>query len=236
LLAEPNGLSSRIVHRLLGLRKRGDDVHRLQVQLILLLKRALAKVYDWLDCADEFLPSDLGFVHAGARQRKVVALRLYSQKRIRSVLLSMTPGDVQNVAALPWPVPFQTVRSAIADLRAGQHAFLWLESGKITVDGVRLGRLGTLSEIVQLRQWLCRHGSFSSLVVISTAPHLRRVRMCCRKVLPPSIRVRLFAIPAYGFWDRDKWWAFRRTRIAVLAEHAKLLLYSPLTRFWDWFV
>ena len=147
----------------------------------------------------------------------------------------MTPGDLRNVAALTWPVPLQTVKAAISNFATGQHAFVWLESGNITVDGIRLGRLGTLSEIVQLQHWLLRHGKFTSLSMVSTAPHLRRVRMCCRAILPAAITVRLFAIPAYGYWDRNKWWSFPRTRIAVLWEFPKLLLYIPLIRFARWF-
>ena len=203
---------------------------QLTLRLKAVVRRFLAALYDWLDCGDEFCYSDLVFVHAGAKQRKVVALGLYSQGKVRSLLLSTTPGEAHNFAALKWPVPFETVEAALSKPAVKQHVFVWLEAGKVTVDRVPLGTFGTLSEVGQLGRWLRKHGGISSVLMISTAPHLRRVRMCCRAILPGSITVRLFAIPAYGYWDRNKWWSFGRTRLAVLLELPKLLLYLLLTQ------
>ncbi len=214
---------------------RNDETKltNLTARLKEVVQRFLAGLYDWLDCGDEFCDSDLVFVHAGAKQRKVVALGLYSQGKIRSLLLSMTPGESRNFAALKWPLPLDAIEAALK-AAVGQHAFVWLESGRITVDRVSLRTFGTLSEVCQLNRWLHRHGRFSSLLMISTAPHLRRVRMCCRAILPGSIKVRLFAIAAYGYWDRNNWWSLGRTRIAVLLELPKLLLYLPVTRLGRW--
>ena len=52
---------------------------RLYLPLRADMRGALARLYDWLDCGDEFSDSDFVFVHAGAKQRKVIALGLYSQ-------------------------------------------------------------------------------------------------------------------------------------------------------------
>ena len=197
-------------------------------------QHCLAGLYDWLDCSDGFCDSDLVFVHAGAKQRKVVSLGLYSQGKVRSLLLSMTPGDTHNFAALKWPVPLEVLEAALSKPAIPQHAFVWLESGNVTVDRVPLRTFGTLSEVCQLNRWLRKHGGFRSVLMISTAPHLRRVRMCCRAILPASISVRLTAIPAYGYWDRNKWWSFGRTRVAVLLELPKLLIYVPLTQLGRW--
>jgi len=216
------------------MRRDETKLTNLTVRLIAVVRRFLAGLYDWLDCGEEFCYSDLVFVHAGAKQRKVVALGLYSQGKIRSLLLSMTPGEAHNFAALKWPVPLEAVEAALSKLAVKQHAFVWLESGKVTVNCAPLGTFGTLSEVCQLDQWLHKHGGFSSVLMISTAPHLRRVRMCCRAILPGSLTVRLFAIPAYGYWDRNKWWSFGRTRVAVLWELPKLLFYLPLTQFRRW--
>jgi hypothetical protein len=212
---------------------RSDETKltKLTVQLNAVARRFLSGLYDWLDCGDEFSYSDLVFVHAGAKQRKLVALDLYSQGKIRSLLLSMTPGEAHNFAALKWPVPLEVVEAALSQPVDKQHAFVWVESGSVTVDRAPLGTFGTLSEVYQLDRWLHKHGGFSSVLMVSTAPHLRRVRMCCRAILPGSIIVRLSAIPAYGYWDRNKWWSFGRTRLAVLLEFPKLLLYFPLTQF-----
>ena len=206
----------------------------LTARLEAVVRRFLAAVYDWLDCGDEFCDSDLVFVHAGPKQRKVVALELYSQGKVRSLLLSMASGEARNFAALKWPVPLGAVEAALSKRAVGQHAFVCLESGEVTADHAPLGTFGTLSEICQLNRWLRKHGGFGSVLMISTAPHLRRVRMCCRAILPSSIDVRLFAIPAYGYWDRNKWWSFGRTRVSVLLELPKLLLYFPLSQLGRW--
>ena len=215
---------------------RGDQtkITKLSVGPNALVRRLLAGLYDWLDCGDEFCYSDLVFVHAGAKQRKVEALRLYSQGKVRSLLLSMTPLEAHNFAALDWPVPLDAVAAALSKPVDKQLAFVWLESSRVTVDRVPLRTFGTLSEVCHLNQWLQKHGGFRSVLMISTAPHLRRVRMCCRAILPGSITVRLSAIPAYRYWDRNKWWSFGRTRVAVLLELPKLLIYIPLTELERW--
>lgn len=207
---------------------------RLMVPVKAVVRRFLAALYDWLDCGDEFRDSDLVFVHAGPKQRKVVALELYSQGKIRSLLLSMSPGEARNVAALKWPVPLEAVEAALSKLAAEQHAFVWLGSGKVIADSAPLGAFGSLSEVRQLKRWLHKHGEISSVLMVSTAPHLRRVRMCCRAILSSSVDVRLLAIPAYGYWDRNKWWSLGRTRVSVLLELPKLLLYFPLSQFRRW--
>lgn len=216
------------------IRSSETKLTNLTARLEAVVRRFLAALYDWLDCGGEFCDSDLVFVHAGPKQRKVVALELYSQGNVRCLLLSMTPGEARNFAALKWPVPLQEVDAALSKLAVEQHAFVWLESGKVTADGAPLGTFGTLSEVCQLNRWLHKHGGFRSVLIISTAPHLRRVRMCCLAILPSSIGVRLFAIPAYGYWDRNKWWSLARTRVSVLLELPKLLFYFPLTQFARW--
>lgn len=212
---------------------RSDETKltKLTPRLNAVVRSFLARLYDWLDCGGDFCYSDLVFVHAGAKQRKVIALELYSQGKVRSLLLSMTPGEADNSAALNWPVPLEAVEAALSQPADKRHAFVWLESGRVTVDRVQLGTFGTLSEVYQLDRWLHKHSGFTSVLMISTAPHLRRVQVCCRAILRGSLTVRLFAIPAYGYWDRNKWWSFGRTRLAVLLEFPKLLLYFPLTRF-----
>jgi len=168
------------------IRSSETKLTNLTARLEAVVRRFLAALYDWLDCGGEFCDSDLVFVHAGPKQRKVVALELYSQGNVRCLLLSMTPGEARNFAALKWPVPLQEVDAALSKLAVEQHAFVWLESGKVTADGAPLGTFGTLSEVCQLNRWLHKHGGFRSVLIISTAPHLRRVRMCCLAILPAA--------------------------------------------------
>ena len=166
--------------------------------------------------------------------RAQVALQFYSEGRAPSVLLSMTAGDAHYFASRSWPLgekQSENARELLLHLPPKVHVFVHLHAAQIAVFFVRLGSLGTWGEVRGLRHWLQDHPQVASILVISTAPHLRRVRLCCRAVLPPSIRVSLCAVPAYLFWDRQKWWVLRRTRVAVLSEFPKLVVYWFLAHF-----
>ena len=186
-MAQVDGFDCTYVAVSTPMRSDETQLTKLTVRLNAAARRSLAGLYDWLDCGDEFCYSNLVFVHAGAKQRKVVALELYSQGKVRSLLVSMTPGEARNFAALKWPVPLEAVEAALGKSSVEEHAFVWLESGRVTVERVPLRIFGTLSEVYQLDRWLHKHGGFSSVLMISTAPHLRRVRMCCRATTSSSI-------------------------------------------------
>ncbi len=98
---------------------RGDETKLtiLTVRLEAVVRRFLAALYYWLDGGDEFRYSDLVLVHAGPKQRKVVALGLQSQGKVRSLLVSMPLGETSNFASLKWPVPLQAAGTALPNPR-----------------------------------------------------------------------------------------------------------------------
>jgi len=159
-------------------------------------------------------------------------LQFYSEGRAPRVLLSMTASEARYFASRTWPLGdhSQNARELLANLPTKIHVFVHLHRTQVTVDFVRLGWFGTWGEIQALHDWLEEHPQLASILVISTAPHLRRVRLCCRAALPQHVSVNLCAVPPYLFWDRQKWWLLRRTRLAVLWEFPKLTVYWFLAR------
>lgn len=87
------------------------------------------------------------------------------------------------------------------------------------------GRFGTLSEIRALGRWLESRPHIASLVVVSSGPHLRRVRACCRALLPTRLQLHFVPTPDDGWLTRSNWWRNRYSRALVVKEIGKLLVY-----------
>ncbi len=198
------------------------------------LRRIAGQFYDWLSWPDSVCDADLICALAGRRKRMIFAMELFSQGRAESVLLSVGPYEIGwGLPNLPWPVPFDFPASALSFRSPEDHLFVTCEAGRNAVDGVEIGRFGTLGEISALARWLQSRPQIASLLVVSSAPHLRRVRMCCRALLPQDLQVRCLAVPYENpFLNRERWWKNPRTRAIVISELPKLLLYSIIVRKW----
>ncbi len=193
-----------------------------------MLTQLLERLYDWLSPADAPGPADLIFVLAGRQNRKLYALDLYVGGAAGTLLLSVGRFEIRKFAQLPLPAALDLAavsRDTPPELR---HYFVSLAGGQTEVERIARGRFGTLSEIRALAAWLQVRPEIKSLAVVSSAPHLRRVRACCRALLPPSLRVSLVAVPEPGDCGRQGWWRDRGSRAMVLKELAKIALYRPL--------
>jgi hypothetical protein len=192
----------------------------------------LIRLYDWLSCADPVCHGDLIFVLAGRQSRKVFGLQLFSEKRAPNLLVTVGRFEIRRFANLAWPVHVDLLQ--IAKPVPPPERWFFVSSGTDvgTVELVRRGRFGTLSEIRALAAWLKRHPNINSVLVVTSGSHLRRVRMCCRNLLPRYVQIRLLAASDDGgFLGRDGWWRDRETRRIVLYEFPKLLLYWPVLQF-----
>ena len=187
-----------------------------------------------LSLSDSPPRADLIFVLAGHRARKVVGASLFVQGLARSILMSTADPrlvwdhlkrgspllDADAAAALPVsPYPRRARRQFFAGIVAGQ----WIS---FPIDP---GRFGTLSEISALGQWLRQQPEVRSLIVLSVDPHLRRIRMCCRALLPGDRRV--FFVPTSPFESSVEGSGVSPERIpgrSALVEWGKVLLYSAL--------
>jgi hypothetical protein len=195
----------------------------------------LMRFYDWLNCSDPVGHADLIFTLAGRESRKVFALELFSQKQAPRLLLSVARFEIRPFARLPLvPVPLDLLQIAAPVSPPDRHFFVSFNDGEVEVGLVPRGRFGTLSEIRALAAWLNEHRGVSSLLVVSSATHLRRVRMCCRALLPRRIQILVLGVPnEHPYLRRDRWWQSRTARALVLSEPMKLLVYRlvlPLHR------
>jgi hypothetical protein len=192
----------------------------------------LDSLYDWLACSDSVDRADLIFALAGRESRKAYALELFSQGKGKEVLVSVGRYEMRRFAALSWPASLDLVQLVAALPPPQRHLFVHHADGRSETHFVRRGRFGTWSEIRALAIWLQARPDVVSLLIVSSAAHLRRVRLCCEAMLPRSVRFRLSSVNADGpYLTRDRWWHNSETRDIVVFELPKLLLYWVLLRF-----
>jgi len=190
------------------------------------LQRFLIRLYGWLACADSSTGGDLIFALAGRQSRKNYALEMFSRGRVSQLLISVGRFEIRSFGDLPFPVRLNLPQMAASVPPSQRHLFVHLGNRTSAVEFVHKGRLGTLSEIRALQTWLATRSEIRSVLIVTSAPHLRRVRLCCRCFLPASIRFRLLPVDEEGSGlRRDLWWQTRRNRAIVLPEFPKLLLY-----------
>lgn len=176
--------------------------------------------------------ADLIVALAGRQSRKTYALRLFSRGHTSQLLLSVGRFELRRFSELPSAIPVDLPILAATIPPPKRHFFVSAGAGTNEVELVKRGRLGTESEILALANWLVARPNLSSLLIITSGCHVRRVRLCCRILLPKTVRFGLLAVKPEDDPDlqRDSWWRERRTRAIVLLELPKLLLYWPLLR------
>jgi DUF218 domain len=193
-----------------------------------MLTRLLERLYDWLSPTDAVGSGDLIFALAGRQSRKLYALELFRQGVGNILLLSVGRFEIRKFTQLSWPSEIDLGRVAAPTPAAMRHYFVSVESGKSEAELISRGRFGTLSEIRALAAWLQRRPHIRSLVVVSSGPHLRRVRACCRALLPEGVQLRFLATPNDGWLTRGDWWRNPYSRRLVAKEVGKLFVYRLL--------
>jgi hypothetical protein len=166
-------------------------------------------IHQGLSVAEAPEPSDAVFVLAGGRERKSYGLQLYSTGLAPLVLLSVGRFEIRRFRelAIPYPAgepPIDLLAAAQAIPPAERHFFVAVDRAAVRFDRIACGRLGTLREIRALAARCSERPEISSLMIVSSAYHLRRVRMCCRALLPGRIRVTYVAVtdePAASWRD-----------------------------------
>ena len=182
-------------------------------------------IYDWLARTDPLGEADLIFVLAGRQGRKVYALRVFREGKAPRIILSTARFEIRRFASLSLPAPLDLLRMASVVPPPQRHFFVYFERSSCQVDLIPVARLGTLSELEQLATWLRARPNIRSVLVVSSGAHLRRVRMCCRALLPAELRVRLIAAPEEApqpGQEYGKGWA---ANAEVFVELFKLVVY-----------
>jgi hypothetical protein len=159
------------------------------------LPRPLRWAYTALACADPVQNADLIFVLAGRQSRKVYGLELFAEGRAPRILLSVARFEIRRFAKLDVPVPLDLLQIALPIRPPQRHFFVSFEGDSYDVERVPVRRLGTLGEIEALRQWLHARPRIASALLVTGGAHMRRVRMCCRKLLTPRLNWCLIVAP-----------------------------------------
>jgi len=182
------------------------------------------RLYNWLSPADGPGQGDLIFVLAGRQSRKLYALELFRQALGGTLLMSVGRFEIRKFAQLPIPADVDLLQIASTTPPRLRHYFVRFQNGIGEAERVPRGRFGTLSEIQALAQWLEVRPQIGSVLVVSSGPHLRRVRACCRAILPARLQVSFAAAPESGE-VKPSTWLDRKWRALVLKEIPKLVIY-----------
>jgi len=193
-----------------------------------MLTQPLERLYDWLSPADNPGQGDLIFVLAGRQSRKLYALELFRQGAAGTLLISVARFEIRKFAQLSVPADLDLQAIARATPPSLRHYFVSFQEDSSEVALVSRGRFGTLSEIQALARWLQARPQIRILLVVSSAPHLRRVRACCRALLPTGLKIHFVATSNDGALMRSNWWRNRHSMAVVLKEIPKLFIYKLL--------
>jgi hypothetical protein len=182
-----------------------------------------------LVCPNPLQPADLIFVLAGRRYRKSYGVELLRQGWARELLFSTFSAgslDLSRFAELQLPAWPRLLELQGHLPPEGRLFFLHYDGTSWRAERLPVRPLGTLNEIAQLARRLRQRPEVRSVLIVSSGLHLRRIRMCCRALLPGDVGFRLAAAPpdcasrstTASTWERD-------TDQRLIAEYAKLLLY-----------
>jgi hypothetical protein len=181
----------------------------------------LTWIHNWLAQGGTATEADLIFVLAGDQGRKLYAVDLFHQGRAPRLLLSVGRFEIRRYAQLPLTDSVNLLQIAAPVPPPQRHFFVWVEARAVRVERIAVGRLGTFREIKALGERLLERPEIKSVLIVSSGFHLRRVRSCCRALLPRQTQVRFHGVPHEGTW-----WQSGRTRVLVLLEFAKIPCYE----------
>jgi hypothetical protein len=190
------------------------------------LKFVRKRIFDWLARADPPVSVDLIFVLAGLRSRKLFAIQLLGQGVAPRVLLSVGRFEIRRFPELGLPQTIDLLQMAQSIPPPQRHFFVLFDGQQFTVQRIPARFLGTLGEIDALADWLLAHPEISSLLVVSSGSHLRRLRMCCRRLLRRNVKCSFVATPEEIGNDSSN-------RKPILLECFKIACYQLLLPFWE---
>lgn len=187
-------------------------------------------ICDYLTVRDRPASSDLIFVLGGRLERKLYGLKLFKEGLAPRLILSVGRFEVRKTEQLG----FEDLQLRGLSARmppAERHFFIELSHNVRRVIPARVQRTGTYGELCALTA-LVGDPVIQSLILVSTSVHLRRVRLCCRRMNALRQRqIRYVPVPeelssfrCEAWWTRPDHWSY------VAAEYAKLTAYFVVYR------
>lgn len=193
----------------------------------------LSRFYDWFAKSEQPETCDVIFVLAGRDCRKSFAVRLLEQNWSKRLLLSVDRFEIRRFCRLPLPVSVDLLSIASRTEPRQRHYFVEIEGSSAEVQRIPITRLGTWTEIKAFSDWLSRNPEVHSVMIVSSGYHLRRVRLCCRRLLRTSTKLTFVAVPEESRYFRRHWWRTGETRRLVLSELLKTAVYGVLGWHWE---
>ena len=185
-------------------------------------------ILGWLAKSDSMERSDLIFVLAGEHDRKEYALRLFREQYAFKILFSVGRFELRRFSGLGLPVSAGLLRLASEWSPQRRHFFVYMDSSESHAVHVEPNRLGTLTEMDALSDWLEAHPEIRTLLIVSSWTHLFRLRMCCHAFLPTSVEYRLVATPKDESGNNSTNIQQGEERGKYLLELAKVILYATV--------
>ena len=188
---------------------------------------------DWTMRADPAVPADVIFVLAGLKTRKVFAIQLLNRGVAPRILFSVGRFEIRRFPELGLPQTIDLLEMARSIPPPQRHFFVLFENQQFAVQRIPIGPLGTLSEIDALADWIKVHEEVLSMLIVSSGPHLRRLRICCRALLPRNVKTRFVATPEENVAPNPRdGWEDTATRTFFLSEWIKIVCYSIVLPLW----
>ena len=136
--------------------------------------------------------------------------------------------EIRRFSKLELPTSLDLLTIASATEPRLRHYFVEIGAGTARAQLIALGRFGTLSEILAFSVWLREHSLVRSATVVSSGYHLRRVRACCRRLVPEGTRLNFVAVPDETRYLREHWWRNAGARKLMFSEFLKIGIYRLL--------
>ena len=188
------------------------------------------QLYSFLTLSEEPANCDCIFVFAGIQERKDFGLSLYKAGYSPVLLFSvgrfewrkfLTFGFKNNseFRELVDRIPYY-LRHFFVELNNQKNDSCW---------AVQKGRYGTLAEVIALVEFIKKR-EFKSIMLISSAFHLRRINYVMRKLLNGyGIEINYVAVPEeLSAINRENWWKTPRGIKLIFSEYIKLIAYRVL--------
>jgi hypothetical protein len=187
----------------------------------------LERLYNWLAPADDAQECDAIFVLAGRECRKLYGLQLLQEGWAAALLLSVGRFEIRRFSRLRLPVAFDLMAIARASEPRLRHYFVRVDSDEVQCEKIATGRFGTLTEICAFSKWL-EANPVRAAMVVSSGFHLRRIRMCCERLVDGRAKLIFVAVPDEGEYFRSYWWRDAKSRRLVLSELIKIVVYGAM--------
>lgn len=195
-----------------------------------LRNRIFYAIHDFLDIGQAPEKADCIFVYAGRPERKVYALNLFRQGYAKRINFSVGRFEWRGFPHLGLEQDGGLRELVQKTPPKKRHFFVYLDSQQMQCFSIKKGKLGTLSEAAALAKFI-RQENIRSLIVVSTAFHLRRacetLRRHCSDITPRIIPV---AVPENLASDaRKNWWANRAGFLLIVKEYVKYSFYKMIS-------